>query len=140
MIEPIVLEVLSWALIVVAFANVYFVWHGGRLFFQVHPRSLVLFALLYIKVTIWLWSMFFAVSAWRYMNDISPAIPFGGIGLAVMALFVGFGPFVVNRSMIRFTANEEERQEARDEGRDEGRDSIRDPARDAARDLERDLE
>jgi hypothetical protein len=139
-IEGIVLTVLAWALIGVAFVNVYFVWHGARLFLQVQPRSLVLFALLYIKVTIWLMSVFFAVSAWRFMNGIVPAIPFGGIGLALMALFVGFGPLVINRSMIRFTASEEIRQVARDEGRDEGRDSVRDPARDLARDAEHDIE
>jgi hypothetical protein len=133
-----VVNVIAWLLIIMAVVNVFFVVQATRLHRAVHPRSPVLGALWWVAVSIWLLSVYFAVVAVRYLADISPALPFGGIGLGVVVIFVLTVPAVIYVQMRQFLDTDETRHDARDAGRDEGRDPIRDEARDEARDIERD--
>ena len=132
------IEIICWALIVMAVVNLYFVWHGWLLNLSVDPRSPVLRALFWVKFSLWLMSVYFAVVSARFLAGVEPVLPFGGIGLALIVLYVLTVPAVIHSQMRHFISADVDRDQVRDDARDEGRDSVRDPARDLARDVEHD--
>ena len=136
--EQTVIAGISWALIFMAPVNGYVVWHGLTLNRSVTPRSPVLRALLWTKFSIWLLNLYFAVIGYRVIIGAEPVLPFGGMGLGVVILFILTVPLVIHSQMRRFLADEQERTDVRNLARDTGRDEIRDPARDTARDAEQD--
>lgn len=142
MSERDVLVIFCWLFILAVPVNAYIVWHGWMLNRSVSPRSAMLRALLYTKASLWSLNLYLAVIGYRYINEIEPVLPFGGIGLSAVLLFLLLAPLVIHAQMRQFVGEEQARDEARhekrDEGRDAGRDEVRDPARDAARDAEHD--
>jgi len=138
MTEHNIILVISWLLIVMVPVNAYVVWHGWLLNGSVAPRSPVLRALLWTKFSIWLLNIYFAMIGYRVLTGSEPVLPFGGLGLGVVILFILTVPLVIHSQMRRFLADEQERTDVRNLARDTGRDEIRDPARDTARDAEQD--
>ena len=137
--EQTIIAAISWLLILMAPVNGYVVWHGWLLNGSVTPRSPVLRALLWTKFSIWLLNIYFAVIGYRVLTGSEPVLPFGGLGLGVVILFILTVPLVIHSQMRRFLADEQERTDVRNLARDEGRDGIRDEARDTARDAEQDV-
>lgn len=139
------IRLIALLLVVLAVVNVYFVRDALRWYRSVLPPSPLLFALLGVKITIWLMGLFIGFIAFRLLVGWTP-LPFGGlgVGLAVIALELlpVFIWFQMRRATREMTDRDQERDDTRDEvrdpARDTGRDAVRDPARDAARDLERD--
>ncbi len=138
MSEQDIINALAWALILMAPINAYIVWHGWTLNRSVTPRSPVLRALLWVKFSIWCMSLYFALIGYRLLADIEPVLPFGGLGMGAVILFVLTVPIVIHSQMRRFVSDEQNRTDIRNLARDAGRDEIRDPARDLARDAEQD--
>jgi hypothetical protein len=136
--DSIVLNAIGAMLILMVPVNAYIVWHGWALNRSVTPRSPVLRALLWVKFSVWLLNLYFALIGYRHLNHLDPLVPFGGWLLSLMFLFLLAAPLVIHSQMRHFIANELERHMTRDLGRDEGRDLVRDEARDVARDAEHD--
>lgn len=131
------IKVISVLLVVMGVVNLYFVWHGYRIFAAVRPPSPVLAAILGVNAAIWLISAFIGYIALRLLLDLPP-LPFGGIGVAIAILVVELLPFFIWFQIRRFVDEDRARDTVRDDARDLGRDEIRDPARDLARDTEHD--
>jgi hypothetical protein len=138
MTERDLLSVACWAFILAVPINGYIVWHGWTLNASVTPRSPMLRALLWTKFSVWVLNLYLAVIGYRFLNGVDPVLPFGGVGLALMFLFLLAAPLVIHSQMRNFIADELDRHTTRDLGRDEGRDPVRDDARDIARDAEHD--
>jgi hypothetical protein len=136
--DSIVLNAIGAMLILMVPVNAYIVWHGWALNRSVTPRSPVLRALLWVKFSVWLLNLYFALIGYRHLNHLDPLVPFGGWLLGVVILFVLLVPLVVHSQMKRFIGDERDRADIRNLARDTGRDEIRDPARDVARDAEHD--
>jgi hypothetical protein len=90
-----ILNVIAWVLVVMGPLNVLFLWLGWRLHRSVNPRSPILRVLLWVDFSIWLLSAYFSIVAFRYLYDIEPVMPFGGIGLGVAIIFVLSLPVVI---------------------------------------------
>ena len=138
MTEHTVILAICWLLIVMVPVNGYVVWHGWVLNGSVTPRSPVLRAMLWTKFSIWLLNIYFAVIGYRVLTGSEPVLPFGGLGLGVVILFILTVPTVIHSQIRQFVNDEQDRTDVRDEARDAGRDEIRDEARDIARDAEQD--
>ncbi len=137
--ELTVILVISWLLIIMVPVNAYVVWHGWILNRSVTPRSPVLRALLWTKFSIWMLNLYFALIGYRVLTGSEPVLPFGGIALGVVIMFILTVPLVIHSQMRRFIFDEQERTDVRNLARDVGRDGIRDEARDIARDAEHDV-
>lgn len=119
MSEQDTVKAICWAILVGVPINLYFVWHGWVMNRSVDPRSPVLRALLWVKVTIWLMNLYFAIIAYRTLADLDPVLPFGGIGLGLVVLFVLTAPGVVHSQMVLFMGNEVLRRRNRDADREQ---------------------
>lgn len=131
------LRLIAALLVVMAVVNVYFVIDGSRWYRAVSPRSPLLFALLGVKVTVWLAGMFIAFVAGRTLIGLPP-LPLGGIGVGIVIIALELLPAFIWFQMRRSTRETANRDQVRDDARDEGRDLVRDPARDSGRDAVRD--
>lgn len=136
--SEVILNIIAALLIIMAVANVYFLWHNYRLHHSVSPRSPLLFALFGVAVVVWTVGVYIAFIAVRVLLSL-PALPFQGIGLGIAILILEFLPAFIWYQMRRFVTGDQDRDKVRDEARDTGRDYVRDPARDAARDAEHDV-
>lgn len=101
-----VLSAVAWGLILFVPLNTYILWHGWVMNRTVTPRSPVLRALLYVKFSVWLMGLYFAIIGFRYLADLEPILPFGGLGLGVVMLFAVLTPTVIHSQMRRFVDGE----------------------------------
>ena len=137
MTDDVALRIIAALLVAMTIVNVYFVWHGGRLYFSVHPHSPILFALFGVKVIIWLVGGYVSLIALRILLD-EPALPYSGLGLGIVVLVIFLLPAFIWSQMLRAVKYDADKDDARNAARDEGRDEGRDAPRDAARDLAHD--
>jgi hypothetical protein len=102
----VLLDVVAWILVLLAPVNVYFLWRGWQTYRAVNPRSPVLRALLWVDFSIWVLGAYFAIVGFRYLYNIEPVLPFGGIGLSAAIIFVLSVPAVVYTQMRAFLEEE----------------------------------
>ena len=136
-----VVDVIAWAIIVVAIGNLYFLISAYRTYRSVLPPSPILFALLGVGAVVWLVGMVIALMSARYLIDLPPLPANGvifGIGILALMSLPGFIWWQVRKFQSDATERNEERDAQRDELRDAERDTTRDIARDVARDVGRD--
>lgn len=131
------IKVIAALLVAMGVANLYFVRDGYRWYVAVRPRSPLLFALLGVKVTVWLVGAFIGWIALRLLLELPP-LPFGGVGVGIAILVLELLPFFIWFQMRTFVAEDRARDIVRDDARDLARDEVRDPARDLVRDADKD--
>lgn len=95
------IDVLAWALILAPVANLYFVYHGWRLYRADSEHSPLLAGILVAKVLVWALGMFFGVAAFRYLQNIDPVFPFGGLGLPVALVAINLLPAILHFAIRR---------------------------------------
>ena len=137
MSDEVALNIIAALLVALTVVNIYFVWHGGRLYFSVNPRSPILLALFGVKVVIWLVGGYISIISLRVLLA-KPPLPFSGIGLGLVVLIMFLLPAFIWSQMLRAVKYDADKDNARNAARDEGRDEGRDAPRDAARDLAHD--